>query len=586
MNLDENSNIAQDRPSSPPSNTILAPSLPQTDLFPAPRTASPVSSESSISHSTEVQQNMESNTNDAESRKMNYINSDEEVESIENDDSDDAELTNINAFEPLALTPSTAIHSSPNTSREHDEYEEDSETTDDEVESVSTDDDEDVDPSISSLLWPHEEEHEATVRSPISAEPWSIEYTSRIKSLVEHALIKSGISYFFALAVLSMGSIEIAVMVVLTGTSEDAIAASKTLENVIRDSDYVWIFGKETITRSASHSSITQYPRYHKNIQCGNAIEACKNETGTAGLFIHKPNSGRIHGITAGHVFENLSPGHPVIQPALKHLALDIEEIKYQISLLQFEIKIATKVSVRSKYEDDSRNFQQELNVLHALKGADDRETRQNLKVGKVLSHECCPVIYQGRDCFSDWGIFEVSPERQPETTIFDSYPANHVLASKYWDSVKGLGSLKLDQWVRKTGHVTGLTFGCVAGVHAGWNPGIPNCPPLTEFYIIEENNKSFNMFGSNGDSGAAVITPEGTVVGFMFATIDVTEIEVIVDIKTKVPAMANRRRSDGSVDKYWFWWDLFGSKSFILVECAQMVKMRAGIEGEVFLCN
>jgi hypothetical protein len=235
------------------------------------------------------------------------------------------------------------------------------------------------------------------------------------------------------------------------------------------------------------------------------------------------------------------------------------------------------------------RDFQERLEILHRLKGTNDQETRKNLKVGKVLSHECCPVVYKERNCLSDWGIFEVSRERHPETSRFSSRPADGVLASKEWKSVDGFGTLQLDQWVRKTGHVTGLTFGFVAGVHAGWNPGIPDCPPLTEFYVIEEKTRQDNQFAARGDSGAAVITAEGNVVGFVFAIVDVTDIDVIVDFQSKVPdiaTIANRRRSDGTVDKDRLWWDWFESKSFILVECAEMVKLRARIEGEIFSCN
>ena len=163
------------------------------------------------------------------------------------------------------------------------------------------------------------------------------------------------------------------------------------------------------------------------------------------------------------------------------------------------------------------------------------------------------------------------------------------MLSTKVWSSVNVFGHLKWDQLVRKTGHVTGLTFGFVAGVYAGWNPGIPKCPPLTEFYVIEEKTRSDNRFAAKGDSGAAVITPEGNVVGFVVGVVDITDIEVVVDIQSKVPdilTIANRRRSDGSVDNNGLWWDCFEAKSFILVECAEMVKMRARIEEEIFHCN
>ena len=120
-------------------------------------------------------------------------------------------------------------------------------------------------------------------------------------------------------------------------------------------------------------------------------------------------------------------------------------------------------------------------------------------------------------------------------------------------------------------------------------NPGIPKCPPLTEFYILEEKKSNDNRFAAKGDSGAAVSTTGGDVVGFVFGIVDVTDIEVIVDVQSKLPdilTIANRPRSDGSVDKDRLWWDCFNSESFILVECAEMVKMRAGIEAEIFPCN
>src|SRR5215471_6459098 len=102
------------------------------------------------------------------------------------------------------------------------------------------------------------------------------------------------------------------------------------------------------------------------------------------------------------------------------------------------------------------------------------------------------------------------------------------LLDTTEWKSVKQFGPLKFDQWVRNCGQVTDLTFGFVAGVHAGWNPGIANCPPLTEFYALEEKVSSHNRFARKGDSGSAVITAEGDFVGIVFAFIDVEEIAVV----------------------------------------------------------
>lgn len=212
-----------------------------------------------------------------------------------------------------------------------------------------------------------------------------------------------------------------------------------------------------------------------------------------------------------------------MIQPSLKDLAMDIDDVEYRIRRLRTQIKTATQTSMRAKFEDELRNFQNHLDVLCKLKGTNDCQTRQNLKVGKIVTHECCPIEYKGRKCLSDWGIFHIKPERRPGPTEFNSRPPTGVLVTREWNSVKQFGNLQWDQWVRKTGHVTGLTFGFVAGVHAGWNPGLPNCPPLTEFFVLEEKARQDNRFAAKGDSGSAVITTDSDFVGVVFATVDVT---------------------------------------------------------------
>ena len=93
------------------------------------------------------------------------------------------------------------------------------------------------------------------------------------------------------------------------------------------------------------------------------------------------------------------------------------------------------------------------------------------------------------------------------------------------------------------------------------------------------------DKFAGKGDSGSAVITAEGGFVGIVFAIVDVDEISVGVDVQTKVPdilTIGRRRRSDGSVNDHGLWTDWFISKSFLLVECAEIVRKRAHIEGEI----
>ena len=154
----------------------------------------PVFPRPSFSHSHGVTQNAESSANDVGLHEMDYIGSDNDVEATENEDSEDSEDTESNAFEPQAFTPSTAPDIFAEASRAHEEPQEDSESSDDEVESVSSHYS-DTD-RISSRLSPHEETDEVSVRSPVSTEPWAIEYTSRIKDLIQNTLMKIGITFF------------------------------------------------------------------------------------------------------------------------------------------------------------------------------------------------------------------------------------------------------------------------------------------------------------------------------------------------------------------------------------------------------
>jgi hypothetical protein len=572
--VDGSPDSAQDRRVNTSSDHTLARHA-QTDILPTSPPALSVPSESSTLHIREKTQDKQSNTEE-----------DVKVHQMNDNNSEYTEDKNSESFEPQLHFSSTIPALTPGIIMDPEEREQVGRDTDDEAASVLSDSSDDSGANLMSKhLWPHEDTPEAQVHSPISTELWSIEYTSHTKNAIEMALNKIGVSYFFALTVLRVGTVEVPVIVVVTDTSEDIAPIHKNLESITQNSNYVWIFGKGKITPSAITSSRTTYPRYHKNITFGDAIEARKNEAGSVGLFIREPSSECFHGITAGHVFEDSHPGKRVIQPTVKHLNMDIEHVQHMITRLQTIIKRNTDARIRSEHEDDLRNFQQQLEVLQGLKGTGDNESRKNLKIGKVISYEFCPVVYEERDCMSDWGIFEIIDERRPEPDLFTSYPESGVLATKQWDSVKQFGTLKWDQWVRKTGHITGLTFGFVAGVHAGWNPGIENCPPLTEYYVLEEKASGYNKFAAKGDSGSAVITAEGDFVGIVFAMVDVDEISVVVDVETKVPdilTIEHRRRSDGSVDDHRLWTDWFTSKSFILVECAEMVRKRARIQGEI----
>ena len=70
----------------------------------------------------------------------------------------------------------------------------------------------------------------------------------------------------------------------------------------------------------------------------------------------------------------------------------------------------------------------------------------------------------------------------------------------------------------------------------------------MTEYYVLEEKVSAYNKVAGKGNSGSAVIIAEGDFVGIVFARLDVEEISVVVDVKTKISdilTIARRRRSD-----------------------------------------
>jgi hypothetical protein len=154
----------------------------------------------------------------------------------------------------------------------------------------------------------------------------------------------------------------------------------------------------------------------------------------------------------------------------------------------------------------------------------------------------------------SDWGLISIDAQRAPKEDVFYGLPPEGQLSDTVWKDVQGFGPLMWDQLVRKNGRKTGLTFGFVAGVHAGWKPlqhGMNKS--CSEYYVLDDHSMFSNMFADKGDSGAAVITDGGLVVGFVFAGIAITSVQIITlpgtrdtpDIKTT----AVRREDDGSLD-------------------------------------
>jgi hypothetical protein len=100
----------------------------------------------------------------------------------------------------------------------------------------------------------------------------------------------------------------------------------------------------------------------------------------------------------------------------------------------------------------------------------------------------------------------------------------------------------------------------------------------MREFYCLQEEKESSNEFAKKGDSGSAVITNEGVVVGFVNAWTAIDDVMLIMDHETgtlDIREFAKRRKSDLCART-------FDGTQFVLVESAEMIMQRSGVQGEI----
>ena len=69
-----------------------------------------------------------------------------------------------------------------------------------------------------------------------------------------------------------------------------------------------------------------------------------------------------------------------------------------------------------------------------------------------------------------------------------------------------GWGEIGLDQYVRKDGRSTGLTYGIVTRVHVGWISTEPPSYPWSRYYVLQELRESLHP------AEMVVIANEGTL--------------------------------------------------------------------------
>ena len=130
---------------------------------------------------------------------------------------------------------------------------------------------------------------------------------------------------------------------------------------------------------------------------------------------------------------------------------------------------------------------------------------------------------------------------------------------------------------MRKLGARTGLTHGFIGGVYGS---GKFLGKTVEEFWALEEREESRNCFADKGDSGAAVISNEGELVGFIYGKRRIKDIKIICDKKARIPNISRIRELRGRKpeDIEDVFSRVFLNQIFVLIESAEMVLERAGV--------
>src|SRR5579859_6006766 len=109
-------------------------------------------------------------------------------------------------------------------------------------------------------------------------------------------------------------------------------------------------------------------------------------------------------------------------------------------------------------------------------------------------------------------------------------------------------------------------------------------------FYVLQETTEQTNLFADDGDSGAAVVTDEGVLVGVVLANWRIGDVQMIIDpVSGKLDPTSFRaaREEDGSLDWEKYVTTLFHGNRFVIVSPVEMVLERARYrkeEGDMIL--
>lgn len=343
---------------------------------------------------------------------------------------------------------------------------------------------------------------------------FAIYYESAIKKDVIHFLSSRVTKFFVTVIMIGFGEKNIPAVLIITPPTAPPSLLDQ-LPDSLAPSRSLWIHAHGDSRKLSLPMMRNQ--RYEELISSAWSIGSEKvlqdgqefDTTGTLGLIFR--DGDKYIGLTAGHTV-NQQPC-AIISPSIVHFNEYRCELEKLCGVLAHKQELARdKLIPKQRRDRDLRELQkveQALNIVKAVK---------NYRVGSVVSKEEKIVTFETRRCLSDFSVFELYSARVYGEDIWTgSVSKRGFLGSLEWLPAAQIGDITWDQYVRKTGAVTGLTFGVIAGVTAVvQHEGMEE--PAEEFYVMQEDKVSSLDFATQGDSGSAVVTHDGNIVGMLFA--------------------------------------------------------------------
>jgi hypothetical protein len=429
-------------------------------------------------------------------------------------------------------------------------------------------------------------------RSPKSTETCAAVYNALLPTL-EEFLHSRFDEYLVLLLVACHGNatsmIEVPFVFVGIPHDETSIPNVEEFPSAVQESKMGLALCRLRVEQDLEESASCKRP--YRHIRSGLSVGHGEVHSTTIGALVKRQN-GSFIGITAGHLVDSGFTESNVTQPSLFQVEEELLRLQEKSEGWTQNINMSRNEEERKSSLQQKDKVDSQIAELKQFIGKTSSETLAKIKVGTIIQREYQCVRVGDRNCISDFLLFDVIPERQPGQLDRWEFrpPEMGELGKGTWLMLNDWGEVALDVQVRKNGSVTGFTYGFVSGVKAHFcSKNFKS--PLSEYYILEERDVTNHQFAYPGDSGSAVVSKEGKLIGLIIARAVFQKLEVLVRPVTIVPdikAMRNARQLDGTIQKEkagraWSgkpWFNTFTGVTTTLVMCANVLEARSGIRG------